>query len=272
MTLAELTEKLRSAGVDNPEHDARVLMREFGGKKFDTPLIPRNAESDAPELLAAAERRMRREPLQYIVGKVGFYREEYAVSEKVLIPRSDTEILVATAVKLIPPGENFIDLCCGSGCIAISVKKNTKNTPATAVDISDGALWVARENAIKNGEDDITFIKADVLSEAVDGEYFAVLSNPPYVRERDYEAAQKEIFYEPKLAFVAGEDGLIFYRRIVDLYKNKLKEGGFFAFEIGFDQAEDLMKIAAEHGFSASIIKDYSQRDRVAVLRKIQYF
>ena len=190
------------------------------------------------------------------------------MSEDCLIPRSDTEILVDFAVKNIPRGERFVDLCAGSGCVAVSTLKNTKDTFAAAVDISEPAIAVAKENAMKNGVSDrCEFICRDVLSEAVPGEFFAVLSNPPYVSEEEYEGLAPEIYFEPKIAFVGGSDGLDFYRRILDLYKEKLKENGFFAFEIGYNQGDALISLAKERNMSCEILKDYSQNDRVAVIK-----
>ena len=267
ITLKEAIKRLEEAGIPSPEYDARELFRAFANP-LRTPLT-QNVASDSDELLRAIERRVNREPLQYIVGSVGFYREEYKVTPDCLIPRSDTEILVDYAVKNIPAGERFADLCSGSGCIGISTLKNTKDTLCDSFDISDGALALTRENAALNGVDArITVTKKDLLREDVDGEYFAILSNPPYIPREVYEGLEKEIFSEPEIAFVGGEDGLIFYERLTPMCKKAIKDGGFIAFEIGYDQAESLRAIADKNGLSCQIIKDYSGNDRVAVLRK----
>ena len=122
---------------------------------------------------------------------------------------------------------------------------------------------------MKNGVSDrCEFICRDVLSEAVPGEFFAVLSNPPYVSEEEYEGLAPEIYFEPKIAFVGGKDGLTFYEKIVEDYGNLLNEGGFFAFEIGYDEGCALREIGEKHGFSTEIIPDLSGNDRVAVLRR----
>lgn len=267
ITLKETIKRLEEAGIPSPDYDARELFRAFANLP-DTPLT-QNAASDSDELLRAIERRANREPLQYIVGSVGFYREEYKVTPDCLIPRSDTEILVDYAVKNIPCGERFADLCSGSGCIGISALKNTKDTLCDSFDISDGALALTRENAALNGVDArISVTKKDLLREDVEGEYFAILSNPPYIPKEVYEGLEKEIFSEPEIAFVGGEDGLIFYERLTPMCKKAIKDGGFIAFEIGYDQAESLRAIADKNGLSCQIIKDYSGNDRVAVLRK----
>ena len=267
MTLAQAIEILKDAGVDSPEYDARELFRTYAG--LNTSLITLRSESDSEELIRAVERRAMREPLQYIIGSVGFYREEYKVTPDCLIPRADTEILVDYAVKHIPEGETLADLCCGSGCIGISTIRSTHATRCVSYDISDGAIALTEENARINGvADRLTVKKRNLLTEEIDGEYFAILSNPPYIPRSVYEGLEKEIFSEPEIAFVGGEDGLVFYERLIPVCKERIKDGGFIAFEIGYDQAESLRALAKLHGLGCEIIKDYGGNDRVAVLRK----
>lgn len=267
ITLKEATDRLRDAGIPSPEYDARELFRAFADD-CQTPFML-GTSSDSEKLHTAIERRVNREPLQYIIGSVGFYREEYKVTPDCLIPRSDTEILVDYAVAHIPEGERFADLCSGSGCIGISTLKNTKNTVCDAFDVSDKALELTLYNAQKNGvADRITITKKDLLSEDIGGEYFAILSNPPYIPRAVYESLEKEIFAEPEIAFVGGDDGLVFYERLVPVCNKLIKATGFMAFEIGFDQAGSLKKIAEKNGLVCQIIKDYSGNDRVAILRK----
>lgn len=267
MTLKEAISILRVAGIENPSHDARELFVHIGGISR-TELILADAECNSPELEAAVIRRSRREPLQYIIGSVDFYRESYKVTPDCLIPRQDTEILVDYAVKNIPCGKSFIDLCTGSGCVAISTLKNTEDTLATALDISTAALRVAKENAERNGVlDRIDFVCEDAFSYIPPNNFFAILSNPPYVEESVYETLEPEIFFEPKIAFVAKDSGLEFYKTIISGYKERLEPCGFFAFEIGFDQGSALCEIAKEQGMSCDIIKDYSGNDRLAVIK-----
>lgn len=267
MTLAEAIEILRSSGVDSPEYDARALFCAFAG--LDTGIVTLRTSSESDQLVQAVNRRASREPLQYIIGNVGFYREEYKVTPDCLIPRSDTEILVDYAVKHIPEGETFADLCSGSGCIGISTLKNTKGTRCDSYDISDGAIALTEENARLNGVSDrISITKKDLLREDINGEYFAILSNPPYIPRSVYLELEKEIFSEPEIAFVGGEDGLVFYKRLIPACIDKLKKGGFIAFEIGYDQGESLARLAEIHSCSFELIKDYSGNDRVVILRK----
>ncbi len=267
MTLGEAIQILRAGGVDSPEYDARELFRAFSG--LGNGIISLQSSSDSELLYGAVKRRAAREPLQYIIGSVGFYREEYKVTPDCLIPRSDTEILVDYAVKNIPDGETFADLCSGSGCIGISTLKNTTGTRCDSYDISDGALSLTLENARRNGvEERLTAIKKDLLRDEPEGEYFAVLSNPPYIPRQVYEALEAEIFHEPEIAFVGGEDGLVFYERLIPVCAERVKNGGFIALEIGYDQGESLRHLAKKHGFLCEILKDYSGNDRVAILKK----
>ena len=268
MRFTEAIKLFEKAGIDNAPYDAAQIFMHFGGfSRAD--LIGRDIDCDGVDLLRAINERCEHKPLQYIIGEVGFYRETYKVSPDCLIPRSDTEILVDYAVRHIPSGAHFADLCTGSGCVAISTLKNTSGTTATAVDLSGGALSIAEENAAKNQVSDrLSFVCADALRSAIDGEFFAVLSNPPYVTESAYKELAPEIYFEPKMAFVGGEDGLVFYERITELYKNKIAPHGFIGYEIGFDQGESLKEIAKKHGMSAEIVKDYSGNDRVCILRK----
>ena len=268
MKFSEAVKLLCDGGVENPAFDAAMLFEHFSGVSR-VGISARDPDCQSPDLEEAVKKRAQREPLQYIIGTVGFYREEYEVSGDCLIPRSDTEILVDYAVKHIPSGSQFLDLCTGSGCIAVSTLKNTASTTAKALDISEGALALARRNSQKNGVSDrIEFLKGDVLTKAVGGKYSAILSNPPYVTEEEYKSLEPELYYEPKCALVSGESGIEFYERILALYCKSLSEGGFFAFEIGSTQGNDLCRLGESCGMESEILKDYSGNDRVVVMRK----
>lgn len=267
MRYKEAVKLLRDAGVGSADYDARELFVHFGGFNRSEIFLS-DPECAKPELMAAIERRAAREPLQYIIGEVEFYREVYRVTPDCLIPRADTEILVDYAVRSIPEGASFMDLCTGSGCVAISTLKNTKNTTAIAVDIDGGALAIAEENAHRNSVSDrIHLRRCDLMHEVVDEPVFAVLSNPPYVSDSAYRELEREISHEPPHAFVGGSDGGDFYRHLTPIYKNLIAKDGFIAYEIGYDQADMLREIAAECGMTCQILKDYGARDRVAVLR-----
>lgn len=268
MKLSEAVKLLSEAGIESAKHDTIEIFSELLGIGREK-LLFTDVDTDEPRVLDAVKRRAEREPLQYIIGKTYFYNEVYEVNPSVLIPRSDTEILVEYATRNIPEGKRFLDLCTGSGCVGISTLKNTKNTTAVLVDISKDALCVAEKNARLNGVSErAELLSCDVLSDEVESEFFAVLSNPPYVKDGVYGALDAEIFHEPRIAFVGGEDGCDFYRAITRKYKNKISNGGFIAYEIGYDQGGALVEIAEKEGMACRIIKDYSGNDRVAVLEK----
>ena len=269
MTINEATEALRAAGVPSAEWDAKELYRYATG--LDPTLSARNENVKCALFDEYVKRRTMREPLQYIVGEVFFYRERYTVNKNVLIPRSDTEILVDEAVKRIPKGELFVDLCTGSGCIAVSTLKNTNKTRAIAVDISEAALQIAQKNAEQNGVGErLELLKLDLLSEfpVFDKPPFAILSNPPYVSEEDYTRLEPELYSEPRLALVAKNRGLEFYERLIPLALRAIQPNGFIALEIGYDQGPQVCEIANSEGAHTEIIKDYSNNDRVVLIRK----
>lgn len=264
MKFSEAIKALRDGGIENPKLEARMIFEDLCGKS-SVSLSLEDVESPLAD--EAVRRRCEGEPLQYILGKVSFFREEYFVSPSCLIPRSDTEILVEYATAHLKDGARFLDLCTGSGCVAISTLKNTKNTSAVAVDISEKAIFSAKKNAIHNGvESRVEFINGDALEWAPEGKFDALLCNPPYIDEAVYKTLAREIFYEPKSALVAEDGGLRFYKNIIPMYESKIKHGGFMAFEIGYDQAEAIKEIAIKNGLCAKILKDYQGNDRVAVI------
>ena len=271
MRVREVIRACLDAGIENASYEVKCLYKKFGGIKSS--IIFGDEVSKSPELYYAIKRRLHREPFSYIMGDVGFYNECYITTPAVLVPRQDTEILVDYAVKNLRHGARFLDICTGSGCIAISVLNNTKETTALAIDISGDAIDVARKNRELNlgegGESRLAFKDVDALTFECDEQFDAILSNPPYIAEDVYKGLEAEIFFEPRIAFVGGgEDGGDFYRDLTAKYKNNLSEGGFIAYEIGYDQGDLLCSIAEREGFSSEIIKDYSGNDRVAVLRK----
>jgi len=267
MTLDEAIRILRECGIKSAEEDARLIFSEIGGIARHA-LVLRDTECDSTQVNEAIARRSSGEPVQHIIGSVGFYRESYEVSRDCLIPREDTELLVDYAVKHIPSGESFIDICTGSGCIAISTLKNTSETHALAIDLSDAALAMAKRNAERNGVSKRLMLShGDALDFSPTEPVFAILSNPPYVTEEEYLTLEPELSFEPKMALVGGADGLDFYRRIIPNCKDRLKKGGFIAFEIGYRQANALAALAEKNGMTAEIHRDLSGNDRLAVLR-----
>ena len=274
MTLREAAALLRDAGISDALSEARLLFSRIGGLS-QAALYGSDPALDDDLILPYVRRRATREPMAYILGEWGFYRETYFVNRDVLIPREDTEILVDFAVKHLPKGARFADLCTGSGCIALSVLNNTEDTTALIADLSEGALKVARKNAERLSLSERTRImRADVLCEdfhsylRASGPWDAVLSNPPYIPKEVYRTLAPEIFFEPEGAFVGEEGGMAFYRILIPALLPCLKENGFLAFEIGFDQEERMRALAEENGCAARILFDLSGHARVAVLHR----
>lgn len=277
MTRAEIARRLRDAGIDDSEEEAILLLERYAGKSRAALYADRGYDCADPALSTAVARREGREPLAYILGDCAFFRETYRVTPDVLIPRPDTEILVETALELLPHNARFADFCTGSGCVAISVCVNRPDLTAEGFDISPAAVALARENATRNGAGDrVTFFEKDLLSPGgvccetdENGRYAAILANPPYVREEVYATLAPEVMREPREAFVAADGGLAFYRTFLSRDKRLLAPRGFFAFEIGYDQGDALRALAATHGYAVTIRRDYGGRDRVAVCRPL---
>ena len=266
MRANEIREKLKGAGIDNYFFEAEIMIREICGSFSE--------ENDycSEALLTAVEKRCSRYPLQYIIGKWWLANCEFFVNESTLVPRPDTETVIELAVKNLPGGAFFADLCTGSGCIAISVLDLRPDTRAKAFELYPETLDMASKNADHNNVSDrFTPVLCDVLEEdALGGDrYSAIISNPPYIRTDVIEALEIEAKTEPHAALDGGEDGLIFYRAIVKNFAKNLDDGGFFLFEIGYDQADDLREIASGNGFSCDVYKDLGGCDRAVLLRKL---
>ena len=183
-----------------------------------------------------------------------------------------TEKLVELAVKLMPQGSRFIDLCTGSGCVAISTLAARGDCMAVAVDLFEQTLEVARENAERNGVGDrLGFIASDVLKpEFMDelGKFDCILSNPPYIETEKIGFLDEELSFEPEAALDGGDDGLDFYRAIIGSYGRYLTDGGIMLLEIGCDQAKAVTAISHANGFKCEVYKDFGGNDRVAYLTK----
>ncbi|MBR6917719.1 MAG: peptide chain release factor N(5)-glutamine methyltransferase [Clostridia bacterium] len=268
MTTRELERRLDALGVSDAKLEARLLAEHFCGvSKTVYPFF--EGDLSSAELDAAITRRASGEPIQYILGKWCFMNEEYEVTPDVLIPRQDTEILVEWAINNLPHEASALDLCTGSGCIAISVAAAREDVTFDAVDISSAAIGVAKRNARRaEVADRVRFFETDVLTDFPEKRYDAIISNPPYVSEKEYGALEKELYFEPKAALTDGGDGLAFYRRILGAFGAALEDGGCIALEIGARQTESVCDIASQNGFYCEIIKDYSGNDRVAVCKK----
>ncbi len=265
MTYSEICRILREAGIDECAYEARLICQELGGG-FDI-----LKDYDREELLIAVNKRAARYPLQYILGKWWLANCTFEVNEDCLIPRQDTELIIELARDLLPENAAFADLCTGSGCIAISVLELRSDTRADACELYPKTLELAVKNAEINGVSArFAPVLGDVLKKETlkDKKYSAIISNPPYIESRVVKTLEKEVMFEPSVALDGGEDGLVFYRAIVENFADNLEEDGFFLFEIGYDQADSLKEIASLHGFDCKIYKDLGKNDRAALLTR----
>lgn len=278
-TLDRIRVSLKEAGIEEFEYESWIFLEWiFGIRRADYYMDPNgmlNPEKEAflEEVLA---KRIRRVPLQYLMGSCEFMGYPFFVDERVLIPRQDTECLVEKAVELIRDSQRngkeapqVLDLCTGSGCIGISIKKLCPKAVVTLSDVSEGALEVAGRNA-EALEAEVSLIQSD-LFEKIRGKYDYIISNPPYIPTKVIEGLMPEVRdYEPHLALDGTADGLFFYRKIVQEAEKYLKEGGVLLFEIGQEQGADLTEIMEKQGFAQiKIWKDLAGLDRVVMGRRL---
>lgn len=218
------------------------------------------------------QRRLAGEPTQYLVGEKEFYGRRFAVDARVLIPRSETELLVEACLRHLPAEEprRVLDLCTGSGCIALTIAAERPKCSVWATDLSPDALAVARANAAALGVDGrVTFFEGDLLAAVPEGPSFdLIVSNPPYVKRGDLATLQREVRQEPRLALDGGDDGLDLVRRVITGALPRLKAGGLLALEIGDDQGPALIELLTRAGGrDIRVEKDFERHDRLAFAR-----
>ncbi len=257
---------LNRAGIADATVDAGLLLEYVTGMDRNGLLLYGNDEAPidkAGEYLKLINRRAAHIPLQHITGHQEFMGFDFAVNEHVLIPRQDTECLVEEAMIYVGDGMKVLDVCTGSGCIIISLARYKNDLDATGCDISDKALEVARENADRN-KADVKFVLSD-LYDSIDGKFDVIVSNPPYIARDLVDTLMEEVKdHEPRIALDGGEDGLDFYRRLLDGSADHLIPGGMVLFEIGYDQGSAVRALMEEHGLrDVTVVKDFGGNDRV---------
>ena len=264
--LRDGTAQLLECGITEASNDAWLLLSYVTGMNRTsyymhmTDEMPVDIEA---AYLAVLTRRSARIPLQHITGEQDFMGLPFKVNSHVLVPRQDTELLAEEALRLVRDGMEVLDMCTGSGCIIISVKKNCPGIRAVGADISSEALAVARENAVRN-QTDVTFLETD-LFEKVEGRFDMILSNPPYIPSAVIPTLMPEVArFEPIGALDGKEDGLYFYRIITEEAKNYLNEHGKLLLEIGNDQGKDVSEMMTRAGYrNVRVMKDLAANDRL---------
>ncbi|NLB61750.1 MAG: peptide chain release factor N(5)-glutamine methyltransferase [Clostridiales bacterium] len=220
------------------------------------------SESEQAEINSIVEKRLTGYPLQYIFGTHDFFGLEFLVNESALIPRQDTETLVEIALNQIKQNgyKTILDMCCGSGCICITLSV-IGNVHATLSDISPDCIDLSQQNAKKLNASNIDFITSDLFKN-ITGTFDLITINPPYLTKGDMDNRQTETTFEPEIALFGGTDGLDFYRRIASEYKSFLNSNGTLLLEIGAEQGEAIKKLFP----NSQIVKDANGVDRVAVI------
>lgn len=262
---------LRQAEIEEADTDSRLLLDYVHGADYGWYFLHQNDEMPEKERTQFSDlvhQRSRRIPLQYLTGEQDFMGISIKVSPDVLIPRQDTEILAEESIRRIRPGDRVLDLCTGSGCLAVSIARYCPEAQVTASDISEAALSIAAEN-VRYNQCTVNLIQSD-LFEKITGSFDVIVSNPPYIKSEVIGTLAPEVKEcEPHLALDGGTDGLDFYRKIVRDSRRHLKENGWLLLEIGFDQGQEVGRLLSGEGFrNTAILKDLAGLDRVAVGRR----
>lgn len=263
---------LSKAGVANPQLDAEILARKACGmERYELKAYPERQLT--PDMEQTAEqyfnRRCKFEPVAYILGEKEFYSLNFFVNQNVLIPRPETELLVDLAVYYTPQNSSLLDICTGSGCVAIAVKHSRRDIAVTASDISSAAINIAQKNAkALLGDATITFLQGDMFAPVSRNRFNCITCNPPYVAEEDKDEIAADLLYEPAQALFADEGGTAMIRRAINECTPYLTNDGVLLLEIGDTMADFVKQTGEAVGFHVSVMNDYGGLPRAAVLKK----
>lgn len=272
--LKEAIEILQKEYIDNPISKSKLLLASILKKDKEYLLINENEiliDRVCNEFLLKIKELAKGIPLQYITNSQEFMGMNFFVDENVLIPRPDTEILVEETLKIINENKynTVIDMCTGSGAIAISIAKYSDISKIYAVDISNNALEIAKKNALNNGVSErIEFIKSDMFENIDEIKFDMIVSNPPYIETEVIKTLEKQVQKEPKIALDGGNDGLDFYRRLLISSEKYLNTTGTICMEIGYNQKKPVTEIFKTKFKNIFCKKDLAENDRVIVCKK----
>ena len=272
--LREVEARLTAAGCPDADFDAGELFRLVTGQDARLADRPLTAEQ-AAKLETLTARRAAREPLQYLCGSWPFLDFELAVGPGVLCPRADTEVVAEAAAQMLAgvQAPKVLDLCAGTGCLGLGVKRFCPEADVTCVEKSPEAFRYLKKNAVsalKQGT--ARAVEGDLFTYwqgLPEGELDLIVSNPPYLTAAEMQQLQPEVAREPAMALEAGEDGLVFYRALAEHYQNALRPGGALALEIGWQQREAVTALLAANGWvDIACRKDYGGNDRCILARR----
>lgn len=280
MVFKDFLGKLKAADVENAESDLCEIVSYVSRVSYDTirkALLLRTIDSDESiklfdekinnKVFDLVNERCKGKPVQYLTERAYFYGREFFVDDRVLIPRFDTECVIDSIIDKIDVNSKVLDLCCGSGCIGLTIALE-KKCNVTLADVSKDALEVSKINTKRLLADNVSFIETDVLRDEIHGKFDLIISNPPYISDEDMLTLSKEVLCEPEKALRAG-DGYVFYNIIPRKFFNSLSENGYLVFETGYDQGERVAEICRKAGYcDVAVHKDYSGINRAVVAHK----
>lgn len=265
--IKEVKESLYSVGIEDISETEWLIAETLGVRRNAIYMLQNISQKDYLKIQRVLKQRMRRIPLDYIIGRSEFYGLSLKVDNNVLIPRPETEILVEHVLNVVNDNDKVLDIGTGSGAIAIAISKNAK-VKMIAVDISKGALTVAKENA-KEHNVNVEFIESDLFSNLKDEKYDIIISNPPYIPTKDISSLDIEVKdNEPLSALDGGSSGFVFYEQIIDKLDKYLKVNGYLFLEVGINQAQTIAEML-KNNYDVEIIKDYNGIERIIKARRI---
>ena len=262
--IGKATIKLKMEKIDSPKLKARLLMQFILNQTRQYIMVydeKKLTQEQEKKYFKAVEQLVKGIPLQYITHRQEFMKMDFYVNENVLIPRPDTEVLVEEVIQIAKKinAKKILDLCTGSGAIAVSLAKYIKDSQITATDISEEALKIAKRNAKKNQVDkQIAFLPSDLFEDLPKEKYDIIVSNPPYIKKEIIKMLDKEVQKEPHIALDGGYDGLDFYRKIIHQAYEFLKYKGYLCLEIGYDQKIDVIELVEQE---EKYIDTYGKKD-----------